>query len=137
MSRTEVYARRSILAIGILFAVLASLEVDNTSMSLEFGATAAAFLTLAGLLALAVRMPSLPPLILPQTSLWQTRVRQARDGDGLARLHILEALESAATAGGLVDEHHLLDRREEVLGLPRKEFEELLTREVQRIEARV
>lgn len=137
MSRLEEIARKFLLAVGILFAVLATLDVDQTSTSLLFGAAAAAFLTLAGLLALAVRMPSLPPFVLPQPSLWQTRVRQARAGDGLARLHLLEALEAAATAGGMHDEHRVLDRREEVLAMSRRDFDELLTGEVQRIEARL
>ncbi|MDE1821665.1 MAG: hypothetical protein KGJ23_11765 [Euryarchaeota archaeon] len=134
MSRLESAALKVLIFLGVVSAVLAALEIDSTDLSLLFGAVAAAFLTLAGLVALAFRMPYLPPLVLPEASLWQTRVRQAYAGDGLARLHILEALEAADTAGTSTPVRRVLDRREEVLGFSRKEFNLLLRDEVARIE---
>ena len=135
--RIQLVAIRVLALGGIAFAVLAALMADNLPLSLGFGAVAASFLTLAGLAALAFRMPSLPPLILPPTSLWQGRVRQALAGDGLARLTILESLSAAAPGGRGADGRPVLDRRDEVLSLPRRDFDQLVRSEVARIEGEV
>lgn len=134
-SRSQVIGLRVLGVLGIGFAVLAAFVADDTTLSLGFGATAAGFLTLAGLVALALRMPPLPPFVLPAGSLWQERVRQALEGNSLSRLQVLESLEGAGiTTGGEKAGGWLLDRREEIVAMSRREFDQLLRSEVARME---
>ncbi len=126
---------RVLLAGGIVSAVLAALVADDVGLSLGFGAVAAAFLTFAGLAALALRMPALPPLVLPATSVWQLRVRQALAGDGLSRLQLLDAVEAASSWKTGTSASRILDQRDHLLALPRREFDRLLRNEIARVES--
>lgn len=134
MNTTSVQGMRVCIALGVLFAAGAALEPDNLSLCLGCGAASAAFLTIAGLFALAARMPMLPALVLPKGSMWQARVRAGEHGDRLARLELMEVLDLAAgvrprTAGTLVQ-----TRREEVLGMNRSEFDRFLQEQLASVE---
>lgn len=132
--RSAVMLRNLFLLLGIVFAVGASLVSDSLTLSLEAGAAAAAFLSLAGLVALAARMPSLPPFVLPPRSAWQDRVHRSLIGDRLARLEVLESLDRIHGEGALEGSPLLRDRREELSSLNRSRFHDFLRSEIQRAE---
>ena len=130
MNRLVAGFRNFLLVLGILFAALAVLVSDSVGLSLLFGATAAGFLTIAGLASLAAAMPPLPPFVLPPRSAWQEKVHRARRGDRLARLEAIEAFDRIL-GDAPVQEHGLLrDRRMELSSLNRKEFDAFLRREL-------
>lgn len=126
MSQAGKAAMEAFATLGILAAVGAVFVYDDLDLSLGLGASAAALLAVAGLIALGDHMPPLPPLVLPPRSLWQSRIRQAMAGDGLARMMILEQLDRIQGpelhAGGRL----LQDDRRRILDLSRSEFAQFL-----------
>jgi hypothetical protein len=122
--------RNLLLALGVLFAVFASLVSDSLGLSLFFGATAAGFLTLAGLVALAANMPPLPPFVLPPRSTWQERLHRARRGDRMARLETIEAFDRIMGDSPIQERGLLRDRRMELSSLGRKDFDAFLRQQL-------
>lgn len=125
-----------LIALTVLLALGAFLTSDDLGLSLALGGGAVAFMSIAGLVALANRMPPLPPFVLAPTSIWQGRVARSLAGDRLARLEVLESLDrvqgaSAAAGPGVPLHRH---RQESLTRLSRSEFSAFLQRELQRAE---